>query len=69
MKYDEPKENEWINPCKEGYKICCCDCGLVHEMDFKILKGRIYFRARRNERSTGQIRRKMVKDGIITLKD
>lgn len=29
MKYEEPKEGEWIRPIKRGYKMACCDCGLV----------------------------------------
>lgn len=28
--------SEWRNPLP-GYKIACCDCGLVHEMEFKIV--------------------------------
>jgi len=55
--YEKPKENEWIQPVRKNYKMCCCDCGLVHEMDFRMHKGRIQFRARRNSRSTGQVRR------------
>ena len=54
--YDRPKPNEWVQPIKNGYKMCCCDCGLVHSMDFKIEKGKVYFRARRNNRSTAMIR-------------
>ncbi len=57
MKYDNPKEGEWIQPIRKGYKFRCCDCGLVHNMDFRIRKRRAQFRAFRNERSTGQIRR------------
>jgi hypothetical protein len=25
---------EWVQPT-QGYKTQCCDCGLVHEMEFK----------------------------------
>ena len=25
----------WIQPVMNGYRICCCDCGLVHAMQFK----------------------------------
>ena len=63
MKYDEPKEGEWIKPKRKGYKMACCDCGLVHRLDFKITKygkgHKIWFRAFRDNRSTGQIRRYM----------
>ena len=55
--YESPEENEWIQPILRGCKLACCDCGLVHNMDYRTYKGRIQFRASRNERSTGQKRR------------
>lgn len=55
--YEKPKRMEWVQPVRRGYKLACCDCGLVHTMDFRIYKGRVQFRADRNERSTGQMRR------------
>jgi hypothetical protein len=61
MRYRTAKSNEWIRPIRTGYKMMCCDCGLVHEIDFKIKKwGRghkLIFRARRNERATAAARR------------
>ena len=48
---------DWIHPLP-GYKLACCDCGLVHDMQFRIDDlGQINFRASRNNRSTGQYRR------------
>lgn len=42
---------QWVQPTRKGYKMKCCDCGLVHVMDFRIAKsGRrnfIQFRAKR----------------------
>jgi hypothetical protein len=29
---------EWVNPRHESYHMICCDCGLDHEMQFKVLK-------------------------------
>lgn len=26
---------EWVMPIPKGYLMKCCDCGLVHEMQFK----------------------------------
>lgn len=57
MKYYEPKAGEWQQPIRRGYKLCCCDCGLVHTMDFKVKNGRAEFRVFLNNRSTGQVRR------------
>jgi hypothetical protein len=36
----------------------CCDCGLVHRMDFRIVKGRVQFRPFRDKRATAAARRK-----------
>lgn len=71
--------SDWIQPVHDGkkpYKLACCDCGLVHDVEFKVMKvvkdlGNgylevqdanndkliVHFRARRNNRSTGQMRR------------
>lgn len=29
---------EWIAPRMRGYNMACCDCGLVHEMQFTVIK-------------------------------
>ena len=63
MKYDEPKSNEWVLPFRENYKMACCDCGLVHMVDFRIKDKRVWFRVRRNNRATAAIRREMKKHG------
>ena len=55
--YDAPASDEWVQPVVEGYKLACCDCGLVHELDFRIHEnGKIQFRARRNNRATSTMR-------------
>jgi transcription elongation factor Elf1 len=30
--------SEWVNPYSEQYFMKCCDCGLVHEMQFNVAK-------------------------------
>jgi hypothetical protein len=30
--------SEWVNPNSEQYFMKCCDCGLVHKMQFKVVK-------------------------------
>ena len=27
--------SRWVNPVLNGYLLACCDCGLVHEMEFR----------------------------------
>lgn len=40
-KYDQIHENEWIIPVMKGYRMACCDCGLVHELDFKVILAKV----------------------------
>lgn len=56
--------SEWVHPLP-GYKMSCCECGLVHNMQFKIVeKGRIIFRAQRNSRATAAVRREKKKAAV-----
>lgn len=51
--------SDWIHPFG-GYKMACCDCGLVHDLEFRLDEvNQLNFRARRNVRSTAQMRRHM----------
>lgn len=41
-KHQRPKVGEdgwceWIYPRMDDYRLACCDCGLVHEMQLKIV--------------------------------
>jgi nitrate/TMAO reductase-like tetraheme cytochrome c subunit len=29
---------DWVQPIMDGYRMSCCDCGLVHDMQFKVLR-------------------------------
>lgn len=35
MHPDEDGWSEWVHPLP-GYRMKCCDCGLVHDMEFAI---------------------------------
>ena len=35
---------KWVAPKMDGYKMACCDCGLVHDMEFKVVRVRREFR-------------------------
>ena len=45
-KYNNPKMDkaapggwsDWVMPRMSGYRMACCDCGLVHEMDFQAVR-------------------------------
>lgn len=56
-KYGEAKDGEWFYPIHRGFKHQCCDCGLVHRVDFKVTKLGIKVRFFRDNRSTSQVRR------------
>lgn len=55
--------SRWVYPVMKGYKMTCCDCGLVHDVDFRVTDNydRVEMRLRRNTRSTAQVRRHMKK--------
>ena len=43
MKYTQHSANadgwsDWIIPVMKGFKHCCCDCGLVHVMEFTVVE-------------------------------
>jgi len=51
--------SRWVQPRMKKYFLSCCDCDLVHEMQFRVTsEGKVQFRARRAERYTAQERRK-----------
>lgn len=41
------------------FKMCCCDCGLVHRLRFRVKPGTVIMRGWRDNRATAQIRRKL----------
>ena len=69
MKYKPETAGKWIYPVKRGYKMMCCDCGLVHTIDFDHIpygNGRkIRIRAWRDNRATANARRNYNKDKAI----
>lgn len=60
--YEKPKAGEWVQPIRKGYRLACCDCGLVHRMDFRVYRQRAQFRAWRNEPLTKALRRQMKRE-------
>ena len=60
--YVRAKDGEWIEPRSRGYRQACCDCGLVHQIDFRVVKSgtgarvKVQFRAFRDKRATAGMR-------------
>lgn len=50
--------SRWVAPRMSKYYLACCDCALVHEMQFKIASEQVLFRARRAGRYTARLRKK-----------
>jgi hypothetical protein len=63
VKYSYPKitDGEWVRPKQEGYRLACCDCGLIHAVNFRIVDGHIEFQPTRHARATAQRRRALKK--------
>lgn len=53
--------SKWVSPRRSGYRLMCCDCGLVHLFQFALIpwgRGKkIIFRCRRHKRATSAARR------------
>lgn len=56
--------SRWVQPRMSKYLLACCDCSLIHEMQFRVLtrkydgKQIVQFRARRAERYTARERKR-----------
>lgn len=59
--YKKIKDGALVTPKLKGYKMGCCDCGLVHRIDFEVTpKGRVKFRAYRDQIATKKLRKRMI---------
>ena len=59
--YKQVLDGEWIRPRMKGWKMACCDCGLVHTMNFRLIGGRVHLQAIRDQRATAAKRRHKLK--------
>jgi hypothetical protein len=63
-RYTKPKDGEWVQPIPRGYKLACCDCGLVHKLNFRVVRyangkrTKVQFQAFRDNRATAAKRRR-----------
>ena len=57
VSYEIISYGEWTRPRMKNFREQCCDCGLIHRLDFRIVDGRIEFRTRRDDRATAAARR------------
>lgn len=57
-RYQSPKAGEWIQPVRRGFRLACCDCGLVHTLNFRIRGGHVQFQAYPNTKATYGMRKR-----------
>jgi len=71
LTYDVISYGEWTRPRMRDFREQCCDCGLIHRLDFRIVDERratrsgrpgrrglrVEFRTRRDDRATAAARR------------
>lgn len=50
--FHEWGDGEWHKPVHDGYITACCDCGLVHRIDFKTRDGQVQMRVMRDDKAT-----------------
>ena len=59
MDFEQIYDGEWFEPLPQrGHKMACCDCSLVHRMDFRVRDGKVQIRAVRDTRETAARRRR-----------
>lgn len=60
-KFAEPEAGEKVYPAHRYYYMSCCDCGLVHKMEFGTVtepkRISVWFRVWRDNRRTAAMRR------------
>lgn len=66
--YQQIHDDEWIAPTRDGYIDQCCDCGLVHVVNYAVVDKRtrkpvpyveVQFKVRVDRRKTAASRRKL----------
>lgn len=52
------KDGEWVRVPAKGHKNACCDCNLVHRIEYRIADdGALEVRFTRDRRATAALRR------------
>jgi len=50
--------SDWVLPVQTGYRMACCGCGLVHEVDYRVMNKQAEWRMRIDRRATANMRRR-----------
>lgn len=57
-RYYKVTDGERIRPNMKKWRMRCCDCGLVHVMDFFVVRGQVELTAVRDKRATQATRKR-----------
>ena len=38
MRFKIQEEGQWVQPRMKNYYLKCCDCGLTHRVNFRLVK-------------------------------
>ena len=52
------KSGKWERPIHRGYLLACCDCGLTHRYDFRVVDDGVEFRVFHARKATAERRKK-----------
>lgn len=63
MRYEDD-QGEWFLLGK-GFRLACCSCALVHDLETRHRNGKTEMRIVRNERATAGLRRKHKRKVVI----
>jgi hypothetical protein len=61
VKYKRTYSGETFQVARPWWRVACCDCGLVHDMKFKVSGHKIFLTVERNNRATAAKRRRKQK--------
>ena len=66
--FEQVADGEWFEPKPQiGHRMKCCDCGLVHAIDFRVRAGKVQVRAVREKRARVFTRRFWTSAEVRTL--
>jgi hypothetical protein len=51
------RSGQWEQPIQHGYLLACCDCGLVHRFDFRVVNGEVEYRVFHARKATAELRK------------
>lgn len=56
--YEDVESGIWTK-CTKAFDLACCDCSLVHRIQWRIIDGILELKFRRNGPATGGLRKAM----------